>query len=444
ETPFEDGTFKLLLQFDETYPNKPPTVKFVSKMFHPNVYANGELCLDILQNRWSPTYDVAAILTSIQSLLHDPNPNSPANAEAANLYRENRKEYTRRNYMGATTGESSASASASASTSSSRRDVELTSQNVPGKQSAPVQGMIYPRSLVSSIKPTMGACTPHLDTLKKGHQYILESAVEYEECFGSQNLKCAGQAEAPSSSSSKSKKPVGRSKAAQVAHASQQAFSQDTQIHEMEESLQSIMEMQYQLETEKAALDSLASMISQGSRLPTNDLCTSFEHLLKTHAKQQQSRRKQEAKARGVADGMMPELLDFRSKVWDVHHTRDSMPTMASTGGAGGDDDDDEDMEIVVSGASSIQELKCPITTNYLEDPVTSSACKHSFSRAAILALIRSGGRSSSLCPVHGCNRPVTAEMLQPNKALARKVARQIMVQEELSVREDEEYTTVD
>lgn len=77
-------------------PNKPPQVKFVSKMFHPNVYANGELCLDILQNRWSPTYDVAAILTSIQSLLHDPNPNSPANAEAANLYRENRKEYVRR------------------------------------------------------------------------------------------------------------------------------------------------------------------------------------------------------------------------------------------------------------------------------------------------------------------------------------------------------------
>jgi len=43
-------------------------------MFHPNIYANGELCLDILQNRWSPTYDVAAILTSVQSLLNDPNP----------------------------------------------------------------------------------------------------------------------------------------------------------------------------------------------------------------------------------------------------------------------------------------------------------------------------------------------------------------------------------
>ncbi|KAF4527027.1 hypothetical protein B566_EDAN001575 [Ephemera danica] len=93
DTPFEDGTFKLTMEFNEEYPNKPPTVKFVSKMFHPNVYADGGICLDILQNRWSPTYDVSAILTSIQSLLSDPNPNSPANSMAAQLYKENRREY---------------------------------------------------------------------------------------------------------------------------------------------------------------------------------------------------------------------------------------------------------------------------------------------------------------------------------------------------------------
>lgn len=66
DTPFEDGTFRLVMHFEEQYPNKPPSVKFISQMFHPNVYATGELCLDILQNRWSPTYDVAAVLTSIQ------------------------------------------------------------------------------------------------------------------------------------------------------------------------------------------------------------------------------------------------------------------------------------------------------------------------------------------------------------------------------------------
>jgi ubiquitin-conjugating enzyme E2 A len=65
-------------------------------MFHPNVYADGSICLDILQNRWSPTYDVSAILTSIQSLLHDPNVNSPANNEAARLYREHRREYEKK------------------------------------------------------------------------------------------------------------------------------------------------------------------------------------------------------------------------------------------------------------------------------------------------------------------------------------------------------------
>jgi ubiquitin-conjugating enzyme E2 A len=96
DTPFEDGTFRLVMQFEEQYPNKPPGVKFVSTMFHPNVYGTGELCLDILQNRWSPTYDVAAILTSIQSLLNDPNISSPANVEASNLYKDNRREYTKR------------------------------------------------------------------------------------------------------------------------------------------------------------------------------------------------------------------------------------------------------------------------------------------------------------------------------------------------------------
>ena len=95
-TPYEDGTFRLSLEFSEDYPNKPPVVKFLSKMFHPNVYADGSICLDILQSNWSPTYDVSGILTSIQSLLDEPNPNSPANSLAAQLYQENRREYEKR------------------------------------------------------------------------------------------------------------------------------------------------------------------------------------------------------------------------------------------------------------------------------------------------------------------------------------------------------------
>ena len=96
DTPWEGGSFKLLLEFSEEYPTKPPSIKFMTNMFHPNIYADGKICLDILSNQWSPIYDVLTVLTSIQSLLTDPNPDSPANAEAARLYTENIQEYYKR------------------------------------------------------------------------------------------------------------------------------------------------------------------------------------------------------------------------------------------------------------------------------------------------------------------------------------------------------------
>lgn len=65
-------------------------------MFHPNIYTDGSICLDILQHMWSPVYDVSSILTSIQSLLTDPNVNSPANNTAAVMYSQNYQEYCSR------------------------------------------------------------------------------------------------------------------------------------------------------------------------------------------------------------------------------------------------------------------------------------------------------------------------------------------------------------
>ncbi len=96
ETEWEGGVFRLSLEFTEEYPNKPPKVKFLTKMFHPNIYNDGSICLDILQSMWSPVYDISSILTSIQSLLCDPNPLSPANNEAAELFSKNHKEYVHR------------------------------------------------------------------------------------------------------------------------------------------------------------------------------------------------------------------------------------------------------------------------------------------------------------------------------------------------------------
>lgn len=95
ETLWETGSFHLLIHFTEDYPTKPPDVRFLSKVFHPNVYVDGKICLDILQNQWSAMYDVAAVLTSIQSLLNDPNPNSPANPEAARIFTQDKNLYSK-------------------------------------------------------------------------------------------------------------------------------------------------------------------------------------------------------------------------------------------------------------------------------------------------------------------------------------------------------------
>jgi len=84
------------IEFTAEYPNKPPIFKFQTKMFHPNIYKDGKICLDILQNKWSPGFNISAVLTSIQSLLPDPNPDSPANPEASNMFTDDKEQYAKR------------------------------------------------------------------------------------------------------------------------------------------------------------------------------------------------------------------------------------------------------------------------------------------------------------------------------------------------------------
>ena len=93
ETIWEGGKFKLSVIFPPEYPFKAPQVKFITQIFHPNVSPTGGICLDLLIDKWLPSYHVASLLVSIRSFLDDPNPDHGLNAEALELFRKNRPAY---------------------------------------------------------------------------------------------------------------------------------------------------------------------------------------------------------------------------------------------------------------------------------------------------------------------------------------------------------------
>ncbi|KAJ1529412.1 hypothetical protein ONE63_006192 [Megalurothrips usitatus] len=94
-SPFEGGLFKLELFLPEDYPMSAPKVRFITKIYHPNIDRLGRICLDILKDKWSPALQIRTVLLSIQALLSAPNPDDPLANDVAELWRVNEAEAIR-------------------------------------------------------------------------------------------------------------------------------------------------------------------------------------------------------------------------------------------------------------------------------------------------------------------------------------------------------------
>jgi len=94
DTPYDGGIFTVDIQLPESYPFVPPKMRFITKVWHPNISsANGAICLDILKDNWSPALTLKTAMLSLQALLACPEPKDPQDAVVAQQFLKDHSAY---------------------------------------------------------------------------------------------------------------------------------------------------------------------------------------------------------------------------------------------------------------------------------------------------------------------------------------------------------------
>eukprot|EP01083_Nonionella_stella_P061920 161156_1 len=92
-TPYEGGIFHIELFLPLQYPMKPLKVRFLTPIICPNVGSLGDICLDVLRDKWTPALSIVRLALSIQLLMQDPNPYDPLDGCGSEWIMNRRREF---------------------------------------------------------------------------------------------------------------------------------------------------------------------------------------------------------------------------------------------------------------------------------------------------------------------------------------------------------------
>lgn len=92
---WKGATYRFVFTIPHLYPHEAPKVKCETRIYHPNIDLQGNVCLNILREEWKPVLSISAVVYGIMHLFSEPNPNDPLNKDAAKLLRESPHEFDR-------------------------------------------------------------------------------------------------------------------------------------------------------------------------------------------------------------------------------------------------------------------------------------------------------------------------------------------------------------
>jgi len=88
---YRNGQFTFSFKIGAAYPHEPPKVKCETKVYHPNIDLEGNVCLNILREDWKPVLTINSIVYGLQYLFLEPNAEDPLNKEAAQELQTSRR-----------------------------------------------------------------------------------------------------------------------------------------------------------------------------------------------------------------------------------------------------------------------------------------------------------------------------------------------------------------